>query len=91
MHIISRPTRREAEANRQEALARAGRNPSRWRGTARTVEEAQETQRNLTREGEEFNRLWDVSDDSPDAKQAHIDLSLREGIDPETGQLLHRR
>ena len=85
-YIIIKPTRREAESQRQENLARRGLSPKRYRGTARSLEEAHETQRGLEREGEPFDRLWEVS--GSDAKQASQDMELRSGINPETGELL---
>jgi hypothetical protein len=89
VYIISRPTRREAEDRRRESLAKARLSPKRYRGTARCVEEAHDVQRSLEREGEDFDKLWQVSGDSEDAKQAHEDLMLRTGIDPETNEVLH--
>ncbi len=89
VYVISRPTRREAESRRQESLARGGLSPERYRGTARTVEEAHDLQRGLERQGETFDKLWQVSGDSADAKQADQDMLLRSGIDPETHEVLH--
>ena len=89
-YIIVKPTRREAEERRRESLARAGLSPKRYRGTARTVEEAHDVQRSLEREGETFDRVWEVSGDSPDAKQADTDLKLRQGINPETNEALNK-
>ena len=83
-NLIFKPTRREAEERRSESLAQRGLSPKRYRGTARTVEEAHDQQRSLERDGESFDRLWEVSGKSKDAKQAHQDLMLRTGIDPET-------
>ena len=83
-YLISKPTRREAEASRREGLAKAGLSPRRFRGTARTAEEAHDTQRALEREGETFDKLWQVSGDSPEAKQADQDEKLKAGINPET-------
>ena len=91
VHIISRPTRREAESQRQENMARRGLSPKRYRGTARSLEEAHDVQRGLEREGETFDKLWEVSGDSKDAKQAGEDLAVRSGINPETKELLHGR
>ena len=88
MEIIIRPTRREAEERRRESLAKAGLSPKRYRGTARTAEEAHDTQRSLEREGEAFDKLWEVSGESPDAKQAHEDLMLRQGVNPDTNEPL---
>ena len=86
-YIISKPTRREAESQRRENLARRGLNPQQYRGTARSLDEAHETQRGLEREGETFDRLWEVS--GSDAKQAEQDMKLRSGINPETDEVLH--
>ena len=80
--IIIKPTRREAEASRQENLHRRGLDPQRYRGTARTTEEAHDVQRGLERDGEKFDKLWEVF--GPDAKQANEDMDLRSGIDPES-------
>lgn len=88
VYIIVKPTRREAEAQRRESLARRGLSPRRYRGTARTVEEAHDVQRGLEREGETFDKLWSVSGDSRDAEQANEDLMLRSKINPETMELL---
>ena len=89
VHLISKPTRREAETSRREGLAKAGLSPRRYRGTARTAEEAHDTQRALEREGEPFDKLWEVSGDSPEAKQAEQDELLKAGINPETKERLH--
>jgi len=88
VHLIVKPTRREAEANRREGLAKAGLSRRRYRGTARTAEEAHDTQRALERDGEPFDKLWQVSGDSKEAKQADEDLKLRAGINPETDKLM---
>lgn len=88
-YIISKPTRREAEAQRQENLVKRRLSPKQYRGTARTVEEAHDLQRGLERNGETFDRLWQVSGDSKDAKQAEQDMRLRANINPETGERLH--
>ena len=88
VYIIVKPTRREAEERRRESLAKAGLSPKRYRGTARTAEEAHDTQRSLEREGEAFDKLWEVSGESPDAKQAHEDLMLRQGVNPDTNEPL---
>ncbi len=88
VYIISKPTRREAEENRREGLAKAGLSPKRHRGTARSLEEAHDTQRGLEREGETFDKFWQVSGDSADAKQANQDVMLRQGINPETNEPL---
>ena len=89
MHIIVKPTRREAESQRQESLWRRGLSPKQYRGTARSLDEAHDVQRSLEREGETFDKLWEVSGESKDAKQADEDLLLRSGIDPETQEMLH--
>lgn len=83
MHIISKPTRREAEDRRREGLSKGGLSPKQYRGTARTVEEAHELQRSLEREGEVFDKLWQVSGDSPDAKRAEQDVVRKLGADPD--------
>ena len=84
VYIITRPTRREAEASRRESLAKAGLSPKRYRGTAGSVDEAHDKQRALERDGETFDKLWAVKGDSKEAKQANEDLMLRSGINPET-------
>ena len=89
MEIIVRPTRREAEERRRESLAKRGLSPKRYRGTARTAEEAHDVQRGLQREGETFDKLWEVSGDSADARQAHEDMMVRTGINPDTNEPLH--
>ena len=91
VYLISKPTRREAEASRREGLAKAGLSPKRYRGTASCAEEAHDTQRALERDGEPFDKLWEVSGDSKEAKQADDDMKLRAGINPETDELLERR
>ena len=88
-YLISKPTRREAEEKRRESLAKEGLSPQRYRGTARTAEEAHDTQRSLEREGEVFDKVWAIDNASPEAKQADSDLKFRSGIDPETGGKLH--
>ena len=80
--IIIKPTRREAEAQRQEVLSRRGLSLTRYRGTARCVEEAVELQRGLEREGETFDKLWSCA--GPEAKQAEQDVLLKSNINPET-------
>ncbi len=90
-YLISKPTRREAEASRREGLAKAGLFPRRYRGTARCAEEAHDTQRALEREGETFDKLWEVSGDSKEAREADEKLMLRQGINPETNEPLERR
>ena len=88
VYLIRKPTRREAEERRREGLAKAGLSPKRYRGTAGSVDEAHDVQRGLERGGETFDKLWVVSGDSNEAKQAHEDLMLRSKIDPETGERL---
>ena len=85
--IIIKPTRREAESHRQESLANRGLSTKRYRGTARTVEEAHDLQRGLEKDGETFDKLWSVS--GPEAKQAEAEVELRAGINPETKEKLH--
>ncbi len=91
VYIISKPTRREAEERRREGLAKARLSSKRYRGTASCVEEAHDVQRGLEREGEKFDKLWEVSGDSKEAKEADEKLMLRQGINPETDELLERR
>ncbi len=86
VYIISKPTRREAESQRQEDLYRRGLNPKRYRGTAGSLDEAHDKQRGIERDGERFDRLWEVF--GPDAKQANQDVMLRQGINPETNEPL---
>ena len=88
MHIIVKPTRREAESQRREALAKQGLSPQRFRGTARTAEEAHDLQRELEKSGETFKKVWAIADDSPDAKQANQDKDLKMGVNPETKESL---
>ena len=87
-YLISKPTRREAESQRRESLAHEGLSPKRYRGTARTAEEAHDQQRKLEREGETFDKVWAVSNDSPEAKQARLDTKLKLGLNPETNERL---
>lgn len=89
VYIIIKPTRREAEAQRREQLSRRGLSPKRYRGVASSVDEAADTQRRLEREGEPFDKLWEVSGDSKEAKRAYEDEMLRTGINPETMEKLH--
>lgn len=63
-NLIFKPTRREAEAQRRESLSRRGLSPKRYRGTAGSLDEAHEAQRGLEREGETFDKLWEVSGDA---------------------------
>ena len=83
VYIISKPTRREAEERRSESLSREGLNPKRYRGAVRTAEEAHDEQRKLERDGETFDKLWAVSNDSPEAKQADRDLKKKMGVEQE--------
>ena len=85
-NLIFKPTRREAESRRQENLARRGLSPKRYRGTARSLDEAHDAQRKLERDGETFDKLWTVSGD--DAELAEQDMKLRNGINPETDEVL---
>ncbi len=87
VYIISKPTRREAEDNRREGLAKAGLSPKQYRGTAQSLDEAHETQRGLERDGERFDKLWEVF--GPDAKKSEDEMDLRAGRNPETGEVLH--
>lgn len=91
VYIISKPTRREAESQRREALAKQGLSPQRFRGTARTVEEAHDQQRELERQGEKFDRLWAVDNNARESKQAKAEGLLRAGVNPETMEPLHSR
>ena len=84
--IHVKPTRREAESQRQEVLSRRGLSLTRYRGTARCVEEAHDLQRGLEKDGETFDKLWSVS--GPEAKQAEAEVELRAGINPETKEKL---
>ena len=88
-YLIFKPTRREAESSRREALAKQGLSPKQYRGTARTAEEAHDVQKSLEREGEQFDKLWSVSGDSAEAKQAYTDEMLKARINPETREMLH--
>ena len=90
VYIIVKPTRREAEQRRREGLAKAGLSPRQYRGVAQTAEEAHDTQRALERDGEVFDKPWEVSGDSPDAKQAFEDEMVHTGINPDTMEPLHR-
>ncbi|KKL11946.1 hypothetical protein LCGC14_2540660, partial [marine sediment metagenome] len=76
------------EDSRREGLAKARLSPKRYRGVASSADEAHEAQRGLEKEGEKFDKVWEVSGDSPDAKQANQDVMLRQGINPETNEPL---
>ena len=89
-YLIFKPTRKEAEERRRESLAKQGLDPQRYRGTARTAEEAHDVQRSLEHQGEAFEKVWAIDSDSPDAKQADKDMKLKMGINPETGERLAR-
>ena len=89
-YLISKPTRRELRERQQESLAKAGLSPQRYRGTARTIEEAHDLQRRLEREGEKFDRLWAVDPASSEGRQADRDFKVRAGLNPDTGELLNR-
>ena len=86
-YLIVKPTRREAEASRRESLAKAGLSPRRFRGTARSAEEAHDVQRGLERDGETFDKPWAVSGDSKDAKQADEDECCSRSTSPATDLL----
>ncbi len=87
IYIISKPTRREAEESRREGLAKAGLSPKRYRGRVESLDEAHETQCKLERDGERFDKLWEVF--GPDAKKSEDEMDLRAGRNPETGEVLH--
>ncbi len=87
VYIIVKPTRREAESQRQENLARRGLSPKRYRGTAQSLDEAHDKQRGLERNGERFDKLWEVF--GPDAKKSNDEMALRANVNPETGEVLH--
>ena len=74
-YLIFKSTRREAESQRRESLAKEHLDPQRFRGTAGTAEEAHDKQRGLERDGEQFDRLWAIANDSPEAKLAEQSLS----------------
>jgi hypothetical protein len=80
-YFISRPTSRELS----EALRASARGDTRYRGRVRTTEEAHDIERRLARQGESFERPFLVSNDSPEAHQARIELAQRAGFgaDPE--------
>jgi hypothetical protein len=88
-YLIFKKTRREAESQRRESLAKRGLSTGQYRGTAGSVEEAHDTQRALERDGDTFDRLWEVSGESQDAKQADQDFKLRHGISPDAWEPLH--
>ena len=90
IQLISRPTSRELRDRLRESVAKAGLDPQRYRGRVSRTEEAHDIQRRLEREGEPFDKLYAVSGDSPEAKQAEAELRLRSGINPETGETLKR-
>ena len=85
-YIIIKKTAREAEEHRRESLAKEGLSLGKFRGTARSAEEAHDTQRALEREGETFDRFWAIDKDSRESKQAESDLKRRQGINPETNE-----
>ena len=85
-YLISKPTRREAEERRTEGLAKQGLSAQKFRGTARTAEEAHDTQRGLEREGETFDKFWAIDNNSAEAKQAQADTLRHSGINPETNE-----
>ena len=82
MELIFRKTRREREENLRSSARRSA--IPNVRAEVRTSEEAFETASALEREqGEEFKKLYAVSGDSPEAKQAETDKLLHHGLDPE--------
>lgn len=83
-YLISKPTSRELREN----LRASARGDSRIRGRVRTLEEADQISRRMEREGEAFTKPYEVSGNSPEAKQAHYDMQLRQGLNPETGERL---
>ena len=88
MELIFRKTRRERDDGLRES-ARRSTMPN-VRAEVRTSEEAFETARSLEREqGEEFKKLYAVSGQSAEAKQAESDLLIRHGLDPEGHGYLH--
>ena len=72
-YLIFRPTKRELREN----LAESQRGDTSIRGRTRNTEEAHDIERRLSREGEEFVRPFAVSNDSPEAKIARIELTER--------------
>ena len=82
-YFIVKPTRREREEKLREQTPRHLN--GQVRGAARTLEEAQEIQRQHAKEGEEFNKLY-AALDGPEVKRAHEDEMLRQGINPETNE-----
>ena len=86
--IIVKPTRREREERLREQTPRYL--DGQVRGAARTLEEAQEIQRQHAREGEEFEKSY-AALDGPEVKQANQDEMLRQGINPETHEVIPPR
>ena len=84
-YLIFKPTRREREERLRERTPQSFR--GQVRGAARTLEEAQEVQRQHEREGEEFKQMY-VALGGPEVKQADQDELLRAGVNPETWEPL---
>ena len=85
-YIIIKRTAREAEEYRKRSLSEQGLDPGRFRGTARSAEEAHDTQRALEREGETFDKFWAIDKDSRESRQADSDTKRHQGINPETNE-----
>ena len=81
-YIISKPTRREREERLAESRSHASQRNI--EGVVRRTEEAYEIAREREREGRPFDRPYEVSGDSPEAKQAETEVLQRAGIDPDT-------
>ena len=80
-YFIFKQTRREREERLAESRSTSGvRNVE---GVVRRTEEAFEVERQRAKEGLEFKRPYAVSGDSPEAKQAELELLVRAGIDPD--------
>ncbi len=86
MYIISRPTRREREANLAESRTRTSHHGV--EGVVRTTEEAHDMARQREREGHEFNRPYAVSADAAESKRVEAETLLKHGINPETMERL---
>jgi hypothetical protein len=82
MHIISRPTQREREERLAESRTHAvNRNVE---GVVRHTEEAHEIERQRAKEGKPFDRPYEVSGNSPEAKQAETEALQRAGLNPDS-------
>ena len=80
-YFIFKQTRREREERLAESRSTSGvRNVE---GVVRRTEEAYEIERQRAKEGHEFKRPYAVSGDSPEARQAEVELLQRAGIDPD--------